>query len=72
MLTKKEIKARKIQGANDKGITYSSYKAEAKKIIRDMYGSSSEAGKIMLQKLEETKTIAEISNTLVWGRKNLL
>lgn len=48
-------------------------KEQARRIIRDMYGSSTSLnGKIMVDKLEKCKTIAEIDNLLTWGRVNLL
>lgn len=46
--------------------------SQARRVIKDIYGSSSIKGKIMLQKLEKCKSIADIDNLLIWGRVNLL
>lgn len=48
-------------------------KSQAERVIRDMYGSpTSLNGKIMFDKLNKCKSIADIDNLLIWGRVNLL
>ena len=48
-------------------------KSQARSIIKDIYGSEKNlSAKIMYDKLEKCKTIADIDNLLIWGRINLL
>lgn len=72
MLTKKERKVAKIYGTNEASENFASYKANAMRVIRDMYGLGSKSGQIMVEKIRECTTIPQINNVLAWGRKNLL
>ena len=45
-------------------------KTYTKKVIKDMYSGKNQ--KEMLEKLEACKTISDIDNLLVYGRRNLL
>lgn len=48
------------------------YVSNARTVIRDMYGYDNTKSNVMLDKLGNCKTIAEVNNVLAWGRKNLL
>lgn len=46
--------------------------ASARRVIKDLYGPTTEKTKILFKKLEECKTSNDINKVLIWGRTNLL
>ena len=43
---------------------------ESKRIVKDLYGRTSDYSKMLQEKLERCKTLAEVDNTMIWGRVN--
>lgn len=46
--------------------------ASARRVIKDLYGPTTEKTKILLEKLDECKSSNEINKVLIWGRTNML
>ena len=47
-------------------------KAQAKRVIYDIYGKDTLNGKVMIGKLNKCTNQREIDKVLAWGRTNLL
>ena len=47
-------------------------KAQAKRVIHDIYGVNTKKSNIMIEKLNECTNVTQITMVLAWGRRNLL
>lgn len=48
------------------------YKKQAKRVCKDIYGLNTPKYKIMVNKIDNCSNSTQVSNTMAWGRVNLM